>query len=801
MPAAPVRAEDVAERAEAWVRAFLAEALKLPPGRLGTDQPFEQFGIDSILVATLTGQLRKRFGDLPETLLFEHPTIGRLAGFLAAEHGDRFAPPPSAAVPVADAAPPPAAVASGVVPVETARPPAAVDGIAIVGLAGRYPGSPDVGAFWENLKQGRDLVREVPADRWDARRYGEAESDKGAAARGRWGSFLDGVDRFDPLFFNIAPREAAVMDPQERLFLETAWTALEDAGYSRAELQDRFGGAVGVFVGVMWSDYQLYGVPGTERSAPRPLGSSFASIANRVSYFLDAGGPSMAVDTMCSSSLTSVHLAGASLERGECRIAIAGGVNLSLHPNKYRYLAREGFLSSDGRCRSFGEGGDGYVPGEGVGAVVLKRLADALADGDRILAVIRASAVNHGGRAQGYTVPNPRAQAALIRGCLEKAGVEPGSIGYVEAHGTGTALGDPIELRALTLAFGGASGAGGTDDATDGGGAPCAIGSVKSNIGHLESAAGIAAVTKAVLQLQHRQLVPSLHAERLNPRIDWQGTRFRVQRELADWPSGAGPLRAAVSSFGAGGSNAHLVLERHADPVRSAGEGPQFLPLSARDERGLAELAARFVERFGDGAAAALPPLADIAFTLQIGRDALDLRLAIVAETPEEWLDRLRRFARGDAAADGLWSGSVLDRPAAAGEAGSSGGGAERARRLIAAGDLAGLADLWVREPVKVDWRLLHAGRPPRRVSLPTYPLARQRCWAVPDPAPDPVPAAAEEAGDLRFLVRRLRSGNLGPDDALAALKGRGAANGTGISAGIRVAGATLFQQDGNEGS
>ncbi|MGY0777280.1 SDR family NAD(P)-dependent oxidoreductase [Azospirillum argentinense] len=801
MPAAPVRAEDVGERAEAWVRAFLAEALKLPPGRLGTDQPFEQFGIDSILVATLTGQLRKRFGDLPETLLFEHPTIGRLAGFLAAEHGDRFAPPPSAAVPAADAAPPPAAGASGAVPVGTARPPAAVDGIAIVGLAGRYPGSPDVGAFWENLKQGRDLVREIPADRWDARRYGEAESGKGAAARGRWGSFLDGVDRFDPLFFNIAPREAAVMDPQERLFLETAWTALEDAGYSRAELQDRFGGAVGVFVGVMWSDYQLYGVPGTERSAPRPLGSSFASIANRVSYFLDAGGPSMAVDTMCSSSLTSVHLAGASLERGECRIAIAGGVNLSLHPNKYRYLAREGFLSSDGRCRSFGEGGDGYVPGEGVGAVVLKRLADALADGDRILAVIRASAVNHGGRAQGYTVPNPRAQAALIRGCLEKAGVEPGSIGYVEAHGTGTALGDPIELRALTLAFGGAVGAGGTDDATDGGGAPCAIGSVKSNIGHLESAAGIAAVTKAVLQLQHRQLAPSLHAERLNPRIDWQGTRFRVQRELADWPSGAGPLRAAVSSFGAGGSNAHLVLERHADPVRSAGEGPQLLPLSARDERGLAELATRFVERFGDGAAAALPPLADIAFTLQVGRDALDLRLAIVAETPEEWLDRLRRFARGDGAADGLWSGSVLDRPAAAGEAGSSGGGAERARRLIAAGDLAGLAALWVREPVKVDWRLLHAGRPPRRVSLPTYPFARQRCWAVPDPAPDPVPAAAEEAGDLRFLVRRLRSGSLGPDDALAALKGRGSANGTGISAGIRVAGATLFQQDGNEGS
>ncbi|MCP4993013.1 MAG: polyketide synthase, partial [Gammaproteobacteria bacterium] len=306
----------------------------------------------------------------------------------------------------------------------------------------------------------------------------------------------------------------------------------------------------------MWGEYQLYG------QDQLSLSSSYASIANRVSYYLNLHGPSLAVDTMCSSSLTSIHLACESIKRGECVAALAGGVNVSIHPNKYLQLSQGKFAASDGRCRSFGEGGDGYVPGEGVGAVLLKPLSQAQADGDQIYGVIKGSSLNHGGKTHGYTVPNPKAQGQLIAETLQKSGVRPESISYVEAHGTGTALGDPIEIRGLSQAF--------TDDQPEG--HDCAIGSVKSNIGHLESAAGIAGLTKVLLQMKYQQLVPSLHSESLNPHIDFEATPFQVQRELAAWERPVievdgvqreYPRRAGLSSFGAGGANAHLIVEEH----------------------------------------------------------------------------------------------------------------------------------------------------------------------------------------------------------------------------------------------
>ncbi|NEC22279.1 beta-ketoacyl synthase N-terminal-like domain-containing protein, partial [Streptomyces parvus] len=361
--------------------------------------------------------------------------------------------------------------------------------IAIIGLAGRYPGAPDLDTFWRNLTEGADSIVEVPADRWDHSAY--YSDDKNAEGRtySRWGGFLGGVDRFHPSFFGISRKEAERMDPQERLFLTTSWHALENAGYPARTPATR---DTGVFVGVMWNHYQLL----ADRAGGVAPTAMHAAVANRVSYTLDLHGPSMAVDTACSSSLTALHLACESIRRGECELALAGGVNVSVHPQKYLQLAQGQFLSADGRCRSFGEDGSGYVPGEGVGAVVLKPLARARADGDHIHGVIRATVLNHTGRTSGFTVPSPAAQGELIRAALDRAGWDPATVGCVEAHGTGTALGDPIEVEGLRQAFADGRAAEGS----------VALGSVKSNIGHLESAAGVAGLTKVLLQLRHGEL-------------------------------------------------------------------------------------------------------------------------------------------------------------------------------------------------------------------------------------------------------------------------------------------------------
>ncbi|OMI35276.1 type I polyketide synthase, partial [Streptomyces sparsogenes] len=504
--------------------------------------------------------------------------------------------------------------------------------IAVIGLAGRYPMADDVDEFWANLLEGRDCVTEIPEDRWDRDRWYDPDPAAPGLAHTRWGGFLNDVDRFDPLFFGISPRQAELMDPQERLFLQNAWHVLEDAGYRRADLAGR---PVGVYVGVMYGEYQFQGALDALRGG-RPLtGSSFASIANRVSHQFDLAGPSLALDTMCSSSLTAIHLACESLRTGESELAIAGGVNVSVHPYKYAFLSQGRYLSSDGRCRSFGAGGDGYVPGEGVGAVLLKPYRQALADGDRIHGLILGSAVNHGARTNGYTVPSPHAQARVIGAAMERAEVVPEQIGYVEAHGTGTALGDPIELTGLTTAYRSASAAPGR----------WPIGSVKSNVGHLESAAGMAGLTKALLQFTHRTLVPSLHSAEPNPNIDFARSPFRVQRETAPWPGGDEPRRAGLSSFGAGGANAHLVLEESPRPdpradlpaARQTAAEPVLFLLSARDEerlRDYADRAARFL-------AAERVPLADLCYTTQVGREALDDRLAVLAADGAEIADAL----------------------------------------------------------------------------------------------------------------------------------------------------------------
>ncbi|MFH9922213.1 SDR family NAD(P)-dependent oxidoreductase [Streptomyces bobili] len=597
--------------------------------------------------------------------------------------------------------------------VETAAEPDAVrpGDIAVIGVSGRYPEAADLEEFWQNLREGRDCVREVPAGRWDHGRYAEAGA-------GGWGGFLDDIDRFDPLFFHISLLEADYLDPQERLFLQCAHHTLEDAGYTPDRLSH--GAKVGVFVGVMYQEYQLLGAQAQERGRPDALWGSASTVANRVSYFYDFHGPSMAVDTMCSSSLTAVHLACEAIRSGQCDTALAGGVNLTPHPNKHLVLGQRKFLSSDGRCRSFGEGGDGYVPGEGVGAVLLKPLERAIADGDQIHGVIKGTAVNHGGRTSGYSVPTPVAQGKVIAEALTAAGVDPRALSYLEAHGTGTSLGDPIEVSGLEQAFSRA------------GGAPeqLAIGSVKSNIGHLESAAGIAALTKVLLQMRHGELVPSLHSATLNPHIDFERTPLRVQRTLQPWPrpvleGRTLPRVAGVSSFGGGGSNAHVVIAEYrpsARPSEAPAAGrPVLLVLSAKSEAQLAEQARRLHARLGEAADADLPA---IAWTLQTGRMALEERLAFAATSLAEARERLAAFAAGPAVTGPWHRGTVsplrpADTPAvrAALNAWTGQGAYEDLLARWADGAEVRWEDTWP------------AGSAARRVSLPGYPFARERCW------------------------------------------------------------------------
>src|SRR6266498_1585998 len=588
--------------------------------------------------------------------------------------------------------------------------------IAIIGMAGRYPKAKNLGELWDNLAAGRDCTDEIPAERYERRlRHGSFERYRGG--------FIDDVDKFDSLFFNISPREAEMLDPQERLFLEVAWEALEDAGYYPEILaQEGESRNIGVYVGAVWAMYQMLGVE-EKHAGNKVIPNSFLwSIANRVSYCFNLSGPSLTLDTACSSSLTAIYLACEAIHAGDCSAAIVGGVNLDLHQAKFDINHAGGALSADGVCRSFGKGANGYVAGEGVGALFLKPLDQAVRDGDNIYGVIKSAVVNHGGRTSGYTVPNPKAQADVILSALEKANIDARSVGYIEAHGTGTELGDPIEIAGLNNAFK----ADNVENQT------CAIGSIKSNIGHLEAAAGVVSICKALLQMKHRQLVPSLHSSDLNEFIDFENSPFYVIQRLEEWKNKEVdgvrlPLRAGVSSFGAGGSNAHVILE-HYEAIRQAEEEPAqpkdlIFPLSARNEDQLRETAVR-LRKFLQQSRVNLD---DAAYTLQHGRKSFEHRLAIVAMTREELIDKLTCFIDGKRAED-IATGHVK--------------GGEGVTRLLnrrekqefirlvsQSRDPHKIAGLWA-EGLLVDWQGFQSHGSGKRISLPTYPFADKRHWA-----------------------------------------------------------------------
>ena len=511
--------------------------------------------------------------------------------------------------------------------------------VAIVGMGCRYPGgADDPQSFWALLRDGVDAIREVPADRWDVDSLYDPDPETPGRMATRWGGFIDGPDRFDPKFFGIAPAEAVTMDPQQRLLLETTWEALEDAGINSASLA---GSATGVFVGLCNSDYAFHALraPRETITAHMASGLSHAVASGRISYLLGLQGPSATVDTSCSASLMAVHLACQSLRRRESNLALAGGANVILNPEITMALSRSRMMAPDGRCKAFSDDANGFVRAEGSGMLVLRRLDDALSDGNRILAVIRGSAANQDGKSSGLTAPNGSAQEAVLRAALADAGMGSDELQYIEAHGTGTALGDPIEIGALAQVFAGRSHQTG----------PLWTGSVKSNVGHLESAAGIAGLMKLVLAILHAEIPASLHVGRPTRRIAWASLPIRVASRREPWPQAEGLRAGGVSSFGFSGTNVHVIVQEAPRVEEPAAEGfetqPQVVVLSAKTETALRRMAERLANRLE-----ARPelPLAGVARTLMMGRAPFDHRLALVACSCQEVVAQLRRFPGAD---------------------------------------------------------------------------------------------------------------------------------------------------------
>nr|AEU11005.1 NpnA [Nostoc sp. 152] len=501
--------------------------------------------------------------------------------------------------------------------------------IAIVGMGCRFPGganNPE--AFWQLLRDGVDAVTEVPANRWDINAFYDPDPETPGKMYSRYGGFVSQLEEFDAQFFGIAPREAVSLDPQQRLLLEVSWEALENASIKPSEL---LGTQAGVFVGICGNDYlqRLLSREATEIDAYQVTGNAHSVAAGRLSYILGLNGPSLAVDTACSSSLVAVHLACQSLRHQESDLAIAGGVNLLLSSEISINFSKARMLAPDGRCKTFDAAADGYVRGEGCGVIILKRLSDAIKDKNQILALIRGSAVNQDGRSSGLTVPNGSLQQAVIRQALANGGVEPSEISYLEAHGTGTSLGDPIEVGAMSAVFGK-----NTDQ-------PLTIGSVKTNIGHLEAAAGIAGIIKVVLQMQHQEIAPHLHFQDPSPHINWENLPLIVPTQKTNWQTAEKPLLAGVSSFGFSGTNAHVVLEQPPtiEPITPEVERPlHLLTLSAKTQSALEQLAfgyQNYIQTHSDVA------IADICYTANVGREHFNHRLAIVVNSREQLLKQL----------------------------------------------------------------------------------------------------------------------------------------------------------------
>lgn len=728
----------------------VSEILKVKIKDIDIHTSLNEYGFDSITFTEFANKLNDEYDmDLTPAVFFEYPTVSGFAGYLAKEYRERFVTRLSIQKStdievqtdeVSEETPyikkrkrfinaPHSFMGQN--PLLSDRVEGNNQPIAVVGMSCKFPMAQDINEFWKNLLEGKDCIAEVPKDRWDWEEFYGDPSTEDNKTNIKWGGFIEGIDEFDPLFFGISPKEAELMDPQQRLLLTYSWKAIEDAGYSPRSLS---GTKTGVFIGIMNSGYDELASRAGLAIEGYSATSTVPSVGpNRISYFLNLHGPSEAVETACSSSLVAVDHAITSILDGTCDMALAGGVNVILTPNYHISFNKAGMLSQDGRCKTFSDKADGYVRSEGIGIVFLKKLSDAERCGDHIYGIIKSSAVNHGGKANSLTSPNPNAQAEVLITAYRKANVDPRTVGYIETHGTGTALGDPVENNGLKAAFKELYRGIGESETIK---AHCGLGSVKTNMGHLEVAAGVAGLMKAILQLKYKTLVKNLHCDNINPYILLDGSPFYIVRENQEWKAMSDsqgrtlPRIAGVSSFGFGGTNAHVVLEEYI-PVQSSeridGFDTAAIILSGKTDERLKEQAEQLLYAVNEGRFSK-DKLFDIAYTLQLGREAMEERLAFTAGSIEELKQKLLAFIEGRSETNDIYRGQARRNKDAMTVFDTDEDLKAVIETWINKKKFSKILELWVKG-LNFDWNRLYTEYKPRRISLPTYPFARERFW------------------------------------------------------------------------
>ncbi|HEX6564545.1 MAG TPA: SDR family NAD(P)-dependent oxidoreductase, partial [Chthoniobacterales bacterium] len=718
--------------------------MELPPD---PQTEFSRLGMDSLMAVDLRNRLQQTFEGqthLPYALAFQYPSVTAVAKYLV-EHLETIPQPgaaeddPMPAISLAagndapqtephlpERIPMPTNLGSyqGKTADSTRAQANKFEPIAVIGMSGRFPGAPNVDSFWRNLTEGRSSITKFPQDRISEQ--GPKQMRDGTAEE-LWGGFLEKIDEFDAAFFKIARAEAEQLDPQHRIFFEEAWRALEDAGYSRSSLA---GSNSGIFVGAGPSNYydQI-----SEPAAHTLVGNLGAGLTGRLSYLLDWTGPSLVVETACASSFSAIHLACASLTRGDCDLALAGGVHVAATPKVFMALARMGLLSPTGQSRTFDASADGWVASEAVGAVILKRLTDAEQDGDHIYGVIRGCGVNQDGAKNGLTSPKAEAQVALQTRIYREAGINPESIDYLEVHGLSSLLGDEIELFALKQSF-----AAFTQKKSF-----CAIGTLKPNIGHPFFAAGAASLLKVLLALKHRQIPPLIAPETANEGLGLEGSPFFLNTKLAEWKSRNGePRRAAINGLSASGTNSHLIIDEYIGSIPGSISRTELILLSARNEARLRKSAANLLN-FLD--VSPNVSLTNLAFTLQVGREPMEERLAFVANSIEDVKKTLSNYLKGQPSRE-CYHYRVEEVDTATALLASGDEGHAFVRNAVNNRSLGKLGLLWTRG-IDIDWRLLYQELRPIRVSLPTYPFAGESYWYPPSSTSIPVEAIASANG------------------------------------------------------
>jgi len=750
--------------------------MKIRAEKIDPKEDLGSYGFDSITLTGLTNRLNQQYGlELPPTLFFEYPTLNGFAKYLVETHASllaaRFAEKSGLETVLASQR---LDGSNNNTPVQRRRRPrfatvsveqekerftnrgnTGLAPVAIVGISGRFPMAKNVEAFWKNLEAGRNSISEIPEERWDWRQClkdGQKEESSGV----RWGGFIDGVKDFDPMFFSISPREAELMDPQQRLMMTYVWKAMEDAGISPRTLSQK---STGVFISPGINEYMH--LPSFPKDDPyAPMGIAISAIPNRISYTFNLHGPSEYCETACSSALVALHRGIVSMGLGECEQAIIGAINLLLSPDGFSAVDAFGHLSPKGKAKSFQADADGYVRSEGVGAMIIKPLERAIRENDRIYAVIRGSGVAHGGRGISLTAPTGSGMKAAMEQAYRNSGVNPETISYLEAHGTATPMGDAIEINTLKSWYDEISQKESTNHFQIGGTEPPVyISSLKPCIGHGEIVSGMAALIKVVMALKHKTIPGVAGFETLNENISLKGSRFEISSENHPWKSltdkngKALPRRAAINSYGFGGVNAHAIVEEYLRERATTEERahstdnnePVIFVLSARNQERLKEYAgnmAEFLEKNEAG-------LSDIAYTLQTGREAMEYRLAMVVTHKDEILKGLKAFAGKNGDPSELSVRFFTGNPKTEIETNPQtdpeidqilpeGEGEAELKELLKERNLEKLAEYWV-SGSDLPWEKLYQGELykaplPGKLSLPGYPFEKRRCWIkIPD--------------------------------------------------------------------